>query len=155
MSKKNIYVLETGIPQTIIGLVVLVFCVIVGIINGENINIFIIAFFIFAIGAVWYVLKKMLGFCKKRDKALEQPVFATGTIIAVKDIYRYKSAPRAILYIKLDNGDIITTPEMWRKYTKKIVSPNVNIYKYEDFSYVGDIQLKSERGEMPISIPKI
>jgi hypothetical protein len=155
MFKKNLYASETAVPQAIFVLIFMVICFGLALIGGANLNPFIIGFFILVIGFDCYALKKALEFCQKRDKALEQPVYSAGVIIGKKNIYRYKRTPRAILYIQLDNGDILSTPEMWRTYSKKIVSPNVNVYKYEDFLYVGDIQLKSQRGEIAINIPKM
>jgi hypothetical protein len=167
MKKKNIYSIETVFIRDILCLILLIAFVIVVIAvipKRFDSKISLGNWLIILLGIIGYFMTiyDTIIFRIKRKKALSQPVFSAGEIIGVKNIPQsailsaIDKSQKLTLSVKLFyDGNIISTPEIRKKYLKRIVSERVNIYKYKDFYYVGDIQLKSERGEIPINIPKM
>jgi hypothetical protein len=96
---------------------------------------------------IWGLAFDTLKFCRKRDKALAEPLFSTGEIVGYKR-FRFRnsnsrpdSGVNTHLCVKTPDGRLFLSPIIRPKYLTQIVSEKVNIYKYNDFYYIGDIQL--------------
>jgi hypothetical protein len=154
MFKKNIYVIETARTQAFVAFLLFVIIFGIFVIKDGITPRLVLRFVLFSIADL-LAARNSIIFCNKRDKALDQPVYAEGEIIGIKNVHYPMRSPRTVLYVKLDNGDTIATTEMWKRNAKKIVSERVNMYRYDDFLYVGDVQIQNGRDEIPIDFEKM
>jgi hypothetical protein len=99
---------------------------------------------------IWVLAFDTLKFCRKRDKALAEPLFSTGEIVGYKRVRfsnlnsRPDSGVNTHLCVKTPDGSLFLSPILRPKYLTQIVSEKVSIYKYNDFYYIDDIQLNPE-----------